>query len=309
MIDSSPSSTRLSGGVSFLLIDMHRYKNIYLPLGVLCAFLLSGCAQKNYKFGETLGPVQEEIAPIYTGNPLNIEGKNAPDYVNPYPAGTHEHFAATPAYPKTMKSWSDDSLLAELTKNNSKLIICLPQQRARVYVKGRVALDWPVSTGTKGHLTPTGVFRVIEKKEKHRSSRYGRFVNSSGKTIDSNADLKDGIPEGATFSAASMPYWHRFTWDGVGLHTGRVVAGRMLSHGCIRTPAAIAKKFFSYSQMYMPVYITRAVEDYQNGGKVDPLDVKYRPIPNNDYTDNLPVQVTANNTEITSHEPAHTTLP
>ncbi len=242
-------------------------------------------------------------------NPLDIQGKTILGYQNPYPIGSHEHFAAEPAYPKTMKSWSDDNLLAELTKNNSKLIICLPQQRARVYVNGRVALDWPVSTGTNGHLTPTGVFRVIEKKEKHSSSRYGRFVNSSGETIDSNADLKDGVPEGASFSAASMPYWHRFTWDGVGLHTGRVVAGRRLSHGCIRTPGAIAKKFFSYSQMHMPVYITRAVEDYHSGGQVDPVDVKYRPIPNNDYTDNLPTPASPEVITQPAYEPAYTTLP
>ncbi len=288
-------------------------KKLLLPITVAGACLLGSCAQNQYPLGDLPGSRPQgghlEGVPVYEGNPLTMEGKNVPGYVNPFPAGTHEHFAATPAYPKTMKSWSDDSLLEELTKNNSKLIICLPQQRARVYVKGRVALDWPVSTGTKGHLTPTGVFRVLEKKEKHSSSRYGRFVNNSGKTIDGNADLKSGVPDGATFRAASMPYWHRFTWDGVGLHTGRVVPGRMLSHGCIRTPGAIAKKFFSYSQMHMPVYITRAVEDYYAGGKVEPADVKYRPIPNNDYTDNLTPAEVANASNPAHYDAAYTQMP
>ncbi len=211
----------------------------------------------------------------------------APEAQNPHSPGSHAHFAAQAGYPNTSRTWSDDSLLPQLTKNNSTLIICLPQQRARLYVNEQVAMDWPVSTGANGHLTPTGVFRVLEKKEKHYSSRYGRFVSSSGKVINSNADKKTGVPEGATFAGASMPYWHRLTWDGVGIHTGRVVPGKRLSHGCIRTPNAIAKKFFQYSQTGMPVYITRNVEDFSRGGEVDPIDVKYRPIPNNDYTDNL----------------------
>ncbi len=236
--------------------------------------------------GQTGQPMQGEGLPME--NPLTLTNKKLPGYVNPYEPNTHAHFAAMPEYPTTLRSWSDDALLAQLTKNNSKLIICLPQQRARVYVKGRVAMDWAVSTGTDGHLTPTGVFYVMEKKQKHSSSRYGRFVGASGRVMDRDADLASGLPEGAEFRGASMPYWHRFTPDGVGLHSGRVVAGRRLSHGCIRTQSSIAKKFFDYSQVDMPVYITRAVEDYYAGGKVLPIDVKYRPIPNNDYTDNLP---------------------
>ncbi len=220
-------------------------------------------------------------------NPLNLQGKNAPDYVNPYPAGTHAHFAAQPAYPKTSKTWVAKPLMEQLTKQNSKIIICLPQQRARVYVKGHVAMDWPVSTGVDGHLTPSGVFRVMQKKEKHSSTRYGKFVKSTGHTADHNADLANGLPEGTEFVGASMPYWHRLTWDGVGLHSGKVVPGRRLSHGCIRSPYKAIQMFYDYSQMGMPAYITRGVEDYSNGGRVAPDDVKYRPLPNNDYTDNL----------------------
>ncbi len=219
--------------------------------------------------------------------PQGAEDTATPRAQNPHSPGSHAHFAASAGYPNTSRTWSDDSLLPQLTKNNSTLIICLPQQRARLYVNEQVAMDWPVSTGTNGHLTPTGVFRVLEKKEKHHSSRYGRFYSASGKVINSNADKKAGVPDGATFAGASMPDWPRLTWAGGGIHTGRVVPGKRLSHGCIRTPNAIAKKFFQYSQTGMPVYITRNVEDFSRGGEVDPIDVKYRPIPNNDYTDNL----------------------
>ncbi len=218
-------------------------------------------------------------------NPLNIPNKSAQGYVNPYPVGTYENFVARPSYPKTLNVYSDDALLQRVDAVNSKLIICIPQQRARLYVHGRVALDWPVSTGTNGHETPTGAFRVMEKKEEHHSNRYGKFVNAKGRTTNSNADTANGVPEGMTFRPAAMPYWHRLTWDGVGIHAGKVVAGRRLSHGCIRTPSDVARKFFQYSVRNMPVYITRAVEDYNRGGHVKPIDVKYRPQPGNDYTD------------------------
>ncbi|MFI3242998.1 MAG: L,D-transpeptidase family protein [Akkermansia sp.] len=232
-------------------------------------------------------PFLADLPPGTPRNPLDLQGKNAPNYVNPYPVGTHAHFAAQPEYPKTIKTWVAKPLMAQLTKQNSKIIICLPQQRARVYVKGHVAMDWAVSTGVDGHLTPTGVFRVMQKKEKHSSTRYGKFVKSSGKTANHNADLANGLPEGTEFVGASMPYWHRLTWDGVGLHSGKVVPGRRLSHGCIRSPYKAIQMFYDYSQMGMPAYITRGVEDYSNGGRVSPEDVKYRPLPNNDYTDNL----------------------
>lgn len=235
-------------------------------------------------------PVQPMYVPTPITNPLAIQGKELPGYVNPYPQGTYEHFVAQPAYPKTMETWCNDALLAQLTAANSKIIVCLPQQRCRVYVNGKVAYDWPVSTGTDGHETPTGVFRVLQKEPDHKSNRYGKFV-SNGKTLNGNADISQGNqPEGSEFIAASMPYWNRLTWDGVGIHAGKVVAGKRLSHGCIRTPNHVAKKFYDHSVMNMPAYITRAVEDYTRGGAVKPIDVKYRPIAGNDYTDMAPAK-------------------
>lgn len=229
-------------------------------------------------------PLPQVPVQTYTAiNPLTIEGKNLPTYQNPYPVGTYEHFVAQPSYPTTMDDYCDEKLLSQLTASNSKLIVCLPQQRVRVYVNGRVAMDWPVSTGTDGHETPTGTFRIIEKKEDHKSNRYGRFVNAAGKTTNSNADTANGIPEGESFVAAPMPFWHRLTLDGVGLHVGKVIPGKRLSHGCIRSPQKAIKKFYEYSVLQMPAYISCAVEDYNRGGAVRSIDVKWRPT--GDYTD------------------------
>lgn len=257
-----------------------------LTLSAVCA-LLTACSQTN-PGANVHTPQQPVLQPITTPgqlnfNPLTMEGKDHPNYVNPFPVGTYEHFVAKPAYPTTMEEYCDEKLLSQLTANNAKIIICLPQQRARVYVDGKVAMDWPISTGTDGHETPTGTFRIIEKKEEHSSNRYGRFVNASGKTTNSNADTSKGIPEGTTFVAAPMPYWHRLTLDGVGLHVGKVVPGKRLSHGCIRSPRSAIKKFYEYSVVGMPAYISRAVEDYNRGGAVRSIDVKYRP--GGDHTD------------------------
>lgn len=271
-------------------------KRTLLPLTAL-AILPTACVPQPYPAGANVHTAanlpQQQLVFVQPAavNPLDLPNKNVPGYQNPYPAGTYEHFVAQPAYPKTMETYSDDVLLNRLTVSNSKIVICIPQQRARLYVEGKVALDWPVSTGTNGHETPTGVFRVMEKDKDHKSNRYGKFVNAQGKTIDSNADLSKGLPEGATFNAAGMPNWHRLTWDGVGIHGGKVIAGRRLSHGCIRTPYAVAAKLFEHSEFGMPVYISRAVEDYNRGGYVRPIDVKYRPKPGNDYTDIAPQQI------------------
>lgn len=219
-------------------------------------------------------------------NPLDMPNKKQNGYVNPFPEGSYENFAAQKEYPITAKVYADEQLLSHVTATNSKIIICLPQQRARFYVYGRVAMDWPVSTGTDGHETPTGVFRIMEKSRQHHSARYGKWVNASGKVIDSNADLTKGTPKGTSFRPSSMPCWQRLTWDGVGLHGGRVVPGKRLSHGCIRTPYATARKLYEYTVVGIPVYVSRAVEDYNSGGRVRPSDVKYRP--GGDYRD-LPI--------------------
>lgn len=258
--------------------------------GALCALLVA-CTQNGPQANvlDPTAPLPQIAVPTYLNfNPLDIAGKDAPTYKNPFPAGTYEHFVAQPAYPKIMDDYSDDKLLNQITANNSKIIICLPQQRARLYVNGRVAMDWPVSTGTNGHETPTGTFRVIEKNKDHKSNRYGKFVNASGKTTDSNADASKGVPEGMTFQPAGMPNWHRLTLDGVGIHGGKVIPGRRLSHGCIRTPYKVAAKLFEYTVMGMPAYISCAVEDYNRGGAVRPNDVKYRP--GGDHTDMAPGQ-------------------
>ena len=143
-----------------------------------------------------------------------------------------------------MQIFRDDELLKQASPR-STIYISLEQQRGRLYVNNQVAMDWPVSTGVSSRPTTTGSFTISQKKEQYASNRYGKIVNAEGKCVNSDADsAKDAVPEGGKFVGAPMPYWQRLTGDGIGMHTGKVRAGRRLSHGCIRTPNYVASRLF-----------------------------------------------------------------
>ena len=147
-------------------------------------------------------------------------------------------------YPRTLDMYRDEELMKQ-AKPTSPIYICLSQQRGRLYVNGKVAADWPVSSGTDEHPTPTGTFQVLEKKSDHISRTWGKILDSSGRCVIADADARtDTIPEGGQFIGSIMPYWQRLTPCGIGMHTGKVRVGRQLSHGCVRTPSLIAKELF-----------------------------------------------------------------
>lgn len=181
----------------------------------------------------------------------------------PYAEGSYEHFICNNGYPTTMEIYRDKELLKKAGRK-STVHICLPQQRGRLYVDGKVAADWPVSTGVAGRETPTGSYTIIEKKKDYASNLYGNIKNAAGRTVKRNADAtKDAIPEGGSFVGSPMPNWQRLTWDGLGMHTGKVQAGKRLSHGCIRTPNAMASELFAITGMGTRVYVMDELEaDY-----------------------------------------------
>lgn len=173
----------------------------------------------------------------------------------------YEKFITNGYYPEVMDIYTDDALLAQ-ADSSCPIFICLSQQRGRLYVGNQVAADWPVSTGIQGRETPTGRFRVTQKKEQYASNRYGKMYNADGKCIDTDADaFKDPVPEGGKFVGSPMPNWQRLTSDGVGMHTGKVRAGTRLSHGCIRTPHLMAVELFEIAPRGMRVIVTQETED------------------------------------------------
>lgn len=177
------------------------------------------------------------------------------------PDGYELFVKAHPKYPNTMVIYRNAELMSQATPD-SPIYICLSQQRGRLYVNGKVAADWPVSTGTGSRPTPTGTFRVLEKKREYSSNTWGKVLDANGRCVNGNADSRRcSIPAGGRFVGSPMPNWQRLTGSGIGMHTGKVRAGRTLSHGCIRTPGRMARELFDITATgRSKVTVTREVE-------------------------------------------------
>jgi L,D-transpeptidase catalytic domain len=97
------------------------------------------------------------------------------------------------------------------------VLVSIPQQTMHVYRNGILIGRSTVSTGSKGHATPGGVFSILEKKQEHYSKKY------------------DNAP---------MPNMQRLTWTGIAMHSGNL-PGYPASHGCIRLPFDFSQLLFS----------------------------------------------------------------
>lgn len=144
----------------------------------------------------------------------------------------------------------DQSRYDALKPADARISIDLAAQKARLLDRrGEVALETDVSTGKPGHDTPTGTFRVMEKIEEKRSTLYGRYKDSkSGLDLGSSLDHPKP-PKGAIYEGYSMPYWMRLTYDGVGIHTGKVLPGEAVSFGCVRVPATVQPLLFAKAKV------------------------------------------------------------
>ena len=110
------------------------------------------------------------------------------------------------------------------------VVVSLPQQKAYVFRGRELIATSRVSTGKRGHETPAGTFRILQKRVEHYSNRY------------------DNAP---------MPYMQRLTNYGIALHGGRV-PGYPASHGCIRLPHGFAQRLYNLTDHGGKVVITRS---------------------------------------------------
>lgn len=110
------------------------------------------------------------------------------------------------------------------------VLVSLTEQVARVYRNGIEIGISSVSSGRAGHVTPTGVFTILQKARVHHSS---------------------------TYDEASMPFTERLTWDGVALHAG-AVPGYPSSHGCVHLPLDFAQLLFDVTEVGTTVVIADA---------------------------------------------------
>ena len=106
-------------------------------------------------------------------------------------------------------------------------MVSIPQQRAYIYRANRLIGVSTVSTGMRGHRTPTGRYPIMEKRRTHFSNLYNN---------------------------APMPFMQRLTWGGIALHAGQI-PGYPASHGCIRFPYEMARNVFSVTQVRSVVHI------------------------------------------------------
>jgi lipoprotein-anchoring transpeptidase ErfK/SrfK len=108
------------------------------------------------------------------------------------------------------------------------IAVSINNQQVKIYDANGFFAEAPVSTGMRGHPTPTGVFSVIQKQRLHHSNIY---------------------------SGAPMPFMQRITWSGVAMHAG-VLPGYPASHGCIRMPPAFAVRMYNWTKMGARVFVT-----------------------------------------------------
>jgi hypothetical protein len=57
----------------------------------------------------------------------------------------------------------NQSLLKQATPDNTHIVVSIPKQRAYLMIEGKVVADGPVSSGRRGHESPTGHLQVLEK--------------------------------------------------------------------------------------------------------------------------------------------------
>jgi hypothetical protein len=106
-------------------------------------------------------------------------------------------------------------------------IVSIKSQQVTIYDADGWILRAPVSSGTKGRETPSGIFTILQKNKDHYSNLYDN---------------------------AWMPNMLRITWSGIALHGGPL-PGYPASHGCIRLPYGFAEKLFDKVRMGMRVII------------------------------------------------------
>jgi hypothetical protein len=106
-------------------------------------------------------------------------------------------------------------------------IVSIKSQHVTIYDADGWILRAPVSSGTTGRETPSGVFTVLQKDKDHHSNLY---------------------------DDAWMPNMLRITWSGIALHGGPL-PGYAASHGCVRMPYGFAEKLFDKVRIGMRVII------------------------------------------------------
>ena len=147
------------------------------------------------------------------------------------------------------------SVLQTVTPDNAHVLVSITKQRAYLMTGDQIAIDSPISSGKRGHSSPTGSFTILEKDKDHHSNLYGDYKDSQGRTVRGGISAHiDSAPSGTHFVGASMKWFMRLTGEGVGMHVG-ILPGYPASHGCIRMPEPAAALFYAHVKVGTPAVV------------------------------------------------------
>jgi len=119
-----------------------------------------------------------------------------------------------------------------------EIVVDLSEQMAYAIEDGAVIFDGRISSGVIDRDTPTGEYRVLQKKRYHKSNLWPK-------------------PNGG----ARMNYMLRLTNTGIAMHLGPV-PNRPASHGCIRMKNGFAQQMFKWASVGTSVYVEGDALDY-----------------------------------------------
>lgn len=135
--------------------------------------------------------------------------------------------------------------LTVLLSAGKEIRIDLTKQMAYAVEGGKVVFQGHISSGMPGRETPTGTYKITQKKATHRSNLWPK-------------------PNGG----ARMPYMMRLGNTAMALHLGEI-PGMPASHGCVRLESGFAQRMYNWTPMGTTVRITgnSALYDTSEGYK------------------------------------------
>ena len=112
------------------------------------------------------------------------------------------------------------------------VLVSIKRQKMWAFEDGQVAISSLVSTGVRGHDTPTGTFHIYGKTRSQKMSGPGYYLP--------NVPYIMWIKGDYSFHGT---YWHHNF-------------GHPMSHGCVNLPTPIAEQLFNWGYVGLPVTIT-----------------------------------------------------
>ena len=113
--------------------------------------------------------------------------------------------------------------------------------RTRIYLNGKLAYQWPISTGRPSLPTPDGTYLSVEK------ANPVRMIGGGPAGSPGHYDELVNFAVRFTFSG---DYYHSAPWSVVNQGTSNV------SHGCVNLPPAAAQTYYNMSIPGDPITVT-----------------------------------------------------